>query len=86
MQPTTPYRRGLTKLWKQREPRAVAAAGGAPLLDRLLACRGLTDPAAIRAFVEPSLLHLHDPSQIPDLDLAARRLLEALKSREPIAI
>ena len=80
----TPYRRGLTKLWKQRS--ATEAAPGSPLLDRLLACRGLTDPAAIRAFVEPSLLHLHDPSLIPDLDRAAERLLAALKAREPIVI
>ena len=84
MPPSNPYRRGLTKLWKPRAPLTVAS--DRPLLERILACRGLTDPAAIRAFVEPSLLHLHDPSLIPDLDRAAERLLNALRAREPIVI
>ncbi len=80
----TPYRRGLTKLWKQRA--AVAVPAGRPLLERLLACRGLTDAAAVRAFVEPSLRDLHDPSLIPDLDRAAERILSALRSGEPLVI
>ena len=84
MPPSQPYRRGLTKLWKQRAP--VGVDPGATLLARVLACRGLTDADAIRAFVEPSLKHLHDPSLIPDLDRAALRLLAALQNREPVVI
>lgn len=78
-----PYRRGLTKLWK---PRVRPLPSEGPLLARILAVRGLTDPAASAAFLEPSLLHLHDPSLIPDLDRAAERLLAALKAREPVVI
>jgi single-stranded-DNA-specific exonuclease len=38
------------------------------------------------AFLHPSLLQLHPPSLIPDLDRAADRLLTAAKRREPIVI
>jgi single-stranded-DNA-specific exonuclease len=78
-----PYRRGLSRLWK---PRAAHIPAGASLVDRVLTVRGLSDQAASTAFLKPSLLHLHDPSLIPDLDRAARRLLAALKAGEQVAI
>lgn len=80
-----PYRRGLTRLWKPR-PGAAAAHSGQSLVSRVLASRGLSDPDAARAFLEPSLRQLHDPSLIPDLDRAAERLLGALKGGEPVVI
>jgi single-stranded-DNA-specific exonuclease len=86
MPDSTPYRRGLTRLWKPRSPLGFAPAADAPLLTRILACRGLTAEADVRAFVDPSLLNLHDPSLIPDLDRAAERMLTALTANQPIAI
>ena len=47
----------------------------------MLAARGVGD-----AFLEPRLADLHDPSGIPDLDLAAERLLDAARAGQPIAI
>jgi single-stranded-DNA-specific exonuclease len=74
--------RGLTKVWHARR---AGAAGGAPLVQRVLAARGLIGPHA-EAFLAPSLKHLHDPSLMPGLDRAAERLLAAARSGERIAI
>jgi single-stranded-DNA-specific exonuclease len=38
------------------------------------------------AFLDPSLLHLHDPSGLPGIDRAAERLLEAARAGEPIVV
>ncbi|MCH9057472.1 MAG: single-stranded-DNA-specific exonuclease RecJ [Planctomycetes bacterium] len=57
-----------------------------PLVRRVLASRGLGDPDDADAFLSPSLLDLHDPSLIPDLDRAAERLLGAARGGEPIVI
>lgn len=57
-----------------------------PLVSRVLAARGLTDPAACEAFLRPSLKHLHDPSGIPDLDRASERILAAATRGERIVI
>jgi len=51
-----------------------------------MAARGLDDPTQIAAFLDPSLMGLHDPSLIPDLDRAATRLLDAAIAGEPIVI
>lgn len=61
---------------------------GAParsLVDRVLAVRGLAGDEA-RAFLNPTLMGLHEPSAMAGIDDAARRLLEALRAREPIVI
>lgn len=65
---------------------AASTPGLAPLVREILAGRGVVDGAAAKTFLEPSLKDLHDPSCIPDLDKAARRLLDALRAHEPIAI
>jgi single-stranded-DNA-specific exonuclease len=75
--------RGFLKAWF---PRASNVDEGAPLLSRVFRARGLTDPAATSAFLEPSLRRLHDPSLIPDLDRAAARLIDAAKGGERIVI
>lgn len=82
MPPNQPYRRGLTQMWK---PRAEHQAKGT-LVERILAARGLTDPEEVRLFLKPSLLHLHDPSLMTDLDKGAARMLEAARSGQPIVI
>ncbi len=57
-----------------------------PLAARVLAVRGLTDPQASAAFLNPSLMHLHDPALVPGLDRAAERILGALRQGEPIVV
>lgn len=83
---TLPTERGLTRIWRSRAVHVESPPAPTTLAGRVLAARGLTDPAACTAFLEPSLLELHDPSLIPDLDRAAARLLEALRAREPVVI
>ncbi|MEX0886203.1 MAG: DHH family phosphoesterase [Phycisphaeraceae bacterium] len=56
------------------------------ILTRLLANRGITDPAAIERFLNPSLNDLTDPAAIPGVDRAARRLAQAVADRQPIVI
>lgn len=84
--PAPSDRRGLRAVWGQRGPLALDAGERLPLVRRVLAARGLGDPDAASAFLNASLLGLHDPSGIPDLDRAARRILDALDAREPLAI
>lgn len=72
--------RGIRGRWF---PRGEQGSGG--LTDRVLAARGI-GPDRVESFLEPSLLDLHDPSLIPDLDRAAERLLDACRAREPIII
>lgn len=76
--------RGLTRRWEPRSPGADASPGSAPLLDRVLASRGLGSGA--EEFLTPSLRAMHDPSTIPDLDRAAQRILDAVRGREPLVI
>lgn len=77
-----PDLRGLRRSWRSRSASGVPAA---PLLDRVLAARGLAgDEAAV--FLSPALSHLHDPSLLPGADRAAERLLQAARRAEPITI
>lgn len=62
------------------------ADGSGSLVDRVLAARGLGDPAAAGAFIQPALRQLHEPALIPDLERAADRLLGAASAGERIAI
>lgn len=80
--PITAGIRGLTRLWTPRHPGPVSGS----LLQRVLAIRGLTDAASAEAFLSPKLNGLHDPSGIPHLDEAARRVLAALRGGEKIVI
>jgi single-stranded-DNA-specific exonuclease len=60
--------------------------GVSSLLGELLARRGLADPAAARAFLQPNLSDLHDPSLLPDGDAAAGRIHQAIADREKILV
>lgn len=57
-----------------------------PLRERVLAARGLIDPAGAGEYLSPKLTQLHDPSLIPDLDRAAERLMTAVQCGETIVI
>ncbi|PKL34074.1 MAG: single-stranded-DNA-specific exonuclease RecJ [Planctomycetes bacterium HGW-Planctomycetes-2] len=85
--------RGLTRRWLPMNSEGLSDGtppekgwGLEPLAWRVLRSRGLADPEAARAFCQPRLTELHDPSRLPDLDSAAARLLDALRRREPIII
>ncbi|MCH8508211.1 MAG: single-stranded-DNA-specific exonuclease RecJ [Phycisphaerales bacterium] len=75
----------MTRRWEPRSAQADASSGSAPLLDRVLAARGLQGDSAA-AYLSPSLRSMHDPSSIPDLDRAAERLLDAVRAREAMVI
>ena len=68
----------VTQLQKSlRVPRAVAM---------VLARRGYSDPATASEFLSPKLHSLHDPFQLRDMEIAASRLMEAIRLRQPILI
>lgn len=82
--------RGLHAWWL---PRSNASSGGMalPLLQRVLRARGMAGSlgmpeAQVQAFLAPSLLHLHNPSLLSNLDDAAQRLLHAARQGERIFI
>ena len=62
------------------------SSGLPPLVRRVLAARGLTDPDAIQAFCDPRLNDLHPPESLPGADAAAARLVSALRNDETIAL
>src|SRR5499427_312166 len=62
------------------------ATGLSPLLCQLLINRGITDPAAIQAFLTPSLHDLHDPYLLHGMEPAVQRLVAAIRQGERIAI
>lgn len=59
------------------------AIPGRALVERVLVARGLHGD---EDYLHPSLMHLHDPSLIPDLDRACERILRACRDGEPVAI
>ncbi|GAB4382499.1 MAG: single-stranded-DNA-specific exonuclease RecJ [Phycisphaerales bacterium] len=77
--------KGLTCRWVCRSPSS-PDLGHLPLSDRVLRARGLDDPQRARAFLNPALTHLRDPLDLPDIDRAAARILEAARADEPIVI
>lgn len=66
---------------------AVARALGiGPVAARIMVARGWRDPKALREFLAAGLSGLHDPSGLPDLEVAVARLAEAVRRREPVCI
>ena len=64
-------------------PAALAAAvGGHPLVAQMLARRGLTEPAAARAFLDPAAYIPAPSSAFPDMARAVNRLWRAIRGRE----
>ena len=60
--------------------------GVSPVTARLLAIRGLTDPASARQFLNPALDQLLDPFRLADMTRAVERLEAAIAGRERIAV
>jgi single-stranded-DNA-specific exonuclease len=66
---------------------AVSAALGVPfVVARLLVQRGLDQPEAAAAFLDPRVDQLHDPFLLTDMRPAIARLRTAIAQREPIVI
>jgi len=57
-----------------------------PLLAQCLLNRGLSDPAAITAFLQPRLKQLADPFLLPNMAAAVERLLQARQRGEALVI
>ncbi|HVA00783.1 MAG TPA: single-stranded-DNA-specific exonuclease RecJ [Terriglobia bacterium] len=60
--------------------------GISPLTCRLLAVRGITEPAAAEQFLHPRLAHLHDPFLMAGMEAAVARLRRAIAAQEKILI
>ena len=56
------------------------------ILRVLLAQRGLSDASQLEAFLRPRLGDLGDPFELPDMDVAVRRILQAVDSGEPTCV
>lgn len=80
------------KIWippkRKGEPdrRFCTRLGISPLLARLLYQRDLRDLEAAAAFLRPALKKLHDPSLVPNVDIATDRLCAAIRAKEPILL
>ena len=57
-----------------------------PLLCQVLINRGITDAAAVRTFLSPSLHDLHDPFQLLGMDAAVRRIVAAVQQGEQMTV
>ncbi len=67
--------------------RLAADTGLSAITARVLAARGITDPAAVKAFLSPSLERdWLDPSGIPGMDAVADAAAEAIRSGTRIAV
>ncbi len=82
----------MSKRWRihPHDPARIAAlqhAAGIPaVVAELLVCRGVTDPAAARDFLDPKLSALRDPELLPGCRQAAERIHAALGARRRIAV
>ena len=65
---------------------APASAPLAPLVRRLIAQRGLSEPDAIDRFLRPRLSDLSDPFLMPDMQPAVDRLLKAIDGQERVVL
>jgi single-stranded-DNA-specific exonuclease len=61
-------------------------AGVSSVLAQLLAARGITEPDAIRSFLDPKLTGLRDPDLLPGVADASERIVAAIGQNRPIAI
>jgi len=82
----------MPKRWHVRPHDAAAvaalerAAGVPSLVAALLVARGVTDPAAVKAFLGGTLTDLRDPETLPGVPAAADRILAAVRAGRQIVI
>lgn len=76
---------GVLARWRFRAP-ADDAIAGRPLVERVLASRGVVEREAVERFTNPTLHLLHDASLLPGVEQAAARLLASLSRGGPVVI
>ena len=80
------------KVWRTypeqpEDVRKLSARHGLPrLIARILFNRGLLGEEDVLAFLDPALERLHPPFGLPDLEVAAARLGEAVMAKETVAV
>jgi single-stranded-DNA-specific exonuclease len=57
-----------------------------PVVCRLLALRGFTDPDIAKRYLKPRLEELHDPFELAGMDAAAERITRAIRNGERILV
>lgn len=58
----------------------------APIVAAILLRRGINNAEQLRDFLKPSIDDLHDPFLLPDMEIAADRLVKAINNGEKICI
>jgi single-stranded-DNA-specific exonuclease len=81
----------MPKTWIDPEPVATPAdlqtlIGGHPLVAQTLARRGIADPGAARAFLDPAHYSPAPASDLPDMMKAAERIEQAIRRGERILV
>ncbi|MGI6296746.1 MAG: single-stranded-DNA-specific exonuclease RecJ [Armatimonadota bacterium] len=61
-------------------------ASVAPIVAAVLLSRGICTAEQVREFLKPSLNDLHDPFLLPDMEIAAERLVKAINAGEKICV
>ena len=79
------------KTWINPQPALVtpefaALIGGHPLLAATLARRGIIDPHAAQAFLDPAAYMPASPFDLPDMEKAVERIQRAIQEKERILI
>jgi single-stranded-DNA-specific exonuclease len=77
--------------WTEPKPITVpsdvqAAVGGHPLVARTIIQRGISEPSAAIAFLDPNHYQPASPQEMPGIDLAIERLVAALSREERICV
>lgn len=77
--------------WREPAPIQVpealrAAVGGHPLVAETLARRGITEPVAAMAFLDPAHYSPAPPTALPGISRAVARLTRAIRTGEPICV
>src|SRR5438132_1849547 len=81
-----------SRKWIVREPdhsraaQLAATLNISPIVAGLLVARGHPDLDSARAFLNPSLVQLHDPFLMRGMSDAVKRLLQAIETQQPILI
>ncbi len=81
----------MSKTWLEPEeitppPDLVQAVDGHPLVAKTLARRGITDPDAARAFLDPDYYRPSPPDDLPGLLRAVERINRAIEAQETILV
>jgi len=57
-----------------------------PVIAGVMRSRGIESVEAARQFLHPELAALHDPFGLPDMDVAAKRLVAAVQGKETVVV